>query len=138
LGEYTLGHLKATYAATQKNNHEEQLRQEVTVMVSDPSHHPSVFDEDVRLALQIATAYRCEVQADTLMQAGRTGEAVQQIDTASLRLQNAGDSDLAAMARQMARKLSTDNNLGSVPDLLKVRYDTKNLGLFHRLRRRHW
>jgi Ca-activated chloride channel homolog len=138
LGEYTLGQLKATYAATQKNNHEEQVRQEVSVMVADPGHHASVFDEDVRLALQIATAYRCQVQADTLMQAGRTGEAAQQIDTASLRLQNAGDPDLAAMVRQMARKLSTDHNLGSVDDLLKVRYDTKNLGLFHRLRRRQW
>jgi Ca-activated chloride channel homolog len=138
LGEYTLGQLKATYAATQKNNHEEQVRQEVAVMVANSGHHPSVFDEDVRLALQIATAYRCEVQADTLLQAGRTGEAVQQIDTASLRLQNAGDPDLAAMARQMARKLSTDKDLGSVDDLLKVRYNTKNLGLFHRLRRRQW
>jgi hypothetical protein len=138
LGEYTLGQLTATYAATQHNNRQEQVRHELTVMVADSSHHPSVFDEDVRLALQIATAYRCEVQADTLMQAGRTGEAVQQIDTASLRLQHAGDPDLAAMARQMARKLSTSNGPDSVDDLLKVRYDTKNLGLFHRLRRRHW
>jgi Ca-activated chloride channel homolog len=138
MGEYTLGQLKATYAATQKNNHEEQVRQDVSVMVADPGHRASAFDEDVRLALQIATAYRCQVQADTLMQAGRTGEAIQQINTASLRLKNAGDADLAAMARQMARKLSTGNNLGSVDDLLKVRYDTKNLGLFHRLRRRQW
>jgi Ca-activated chloride channel homolog len=138
LGEYTLGQLKASYAATQKNKHEEQLRQEVTVMVANRGNHPSAFDEDVRLALQIATAYRCEVQADTLMQAGRTSEAVQQIDTASLRLQNAGDPDLAAMAREMARKLSTSKDLGSMENLLKVRYNTKNLGLFHRLRRRQW
>jgi Ca-activated chloride channel homolog len=138
LGEYGLGHISASYAATQKNNHEEQLRQAVTVMVANSGHRPTAFDEDVRLALQIATAYRCEVQADTLMQAGRTGEAVQQIDTASLRLQNAGDPDLAAMARQMARKLSTSKDLGSVENLLRVRYDTKNLGLFHRLRRRQW
>jgi Ca-activated chloride channel homolog len=138
LGEYPLGHLKATYAATQKNNHEEQVQQELSVMVANRGNNPAVFDEDVRLALQIATAYRCEVQADTLMEAGRTGEAVQQIDTASLRLQNAGEPDLAAMARQMARKLSSSKGRDSVDDLLKVRYDTKNLGLFHRLRRRHW
>jgi uncharacterized protein YegL len=138
LGEYTLGVLKATYAATQNNNRQEQLRQEITVMVGNAGQHPGVFDEDVRLALQIATAYRCEVQADTLMQEGRTGEAIQQIDTASLRLQNAGEPDLALAARQMARKLSTSRDHDSVPDLLKVRYDTKNLGLFHRLRRRQW
>jgi Ca-activated chloride channel family protein len=138
LGEYPLGQIRATYAATQNNNHQEQVRQEVMVMVADSGGHASSFDEDVRLALQIATAYRCEVQADSLIQAGRTGEAVQQIDTASLRLQHAGDADLAAKARQMARKLSTSPDLGGVDELLKVRYDTKNLGLFHRLRRRQW
>ncbi len=137
-GEHSLGRLRANYAATQNNNRTEQLREDVTITVIEPSQAPVPFDADVRLALQIATAYRCEVQADSLMQAGKTGEAVQQIDTASLRLQNAGELDLAAKARQMAHKLSRSAGADGVDGLLQVRYDTKNLGLFHRLRRRRW
>jgi len=134
-GEHSLGYLRATYAATQHNQQVEQLRQEATVVVADTSRAPIPFDEDVRLALQIATAYRCQVQADSLMQAGKTGEALQQIDTASLRLQHAGDSDLAVKAKRMAARLIDSARASGVDDMLQVRYDTKNLGLFHRLRR---
>ncbi|MGO8951471.1 MAG: DnaJ domain-containing protein [Ktedonobacterales bacterium] len=137
LGELPLGQLRASYTATQNNSRLEQLYQEVTVTVADSSTATIPFDPDVRLALQIVTAYRCEVQADSLLQAGKTGEAVQRIGTAGLRLQHAGESDLAAKAKQMARKLS-GSTVSEVDELLQVRYDTKNLGLFHRLRHRHW
>jgi hypothetical protein len=71
------------------------------------------------------------------MHEGNTEEALSQLATASLRLQNAGDADLAIKAQQMAQKLATGSGQDGVDDMLQVRYQTKNLGLFHRLRQRH-
>jgi Ca-activated chloride channel homolog len=136
-GEYTLGEVSATYAATQRNNQVEQLQREVTVHVSDTLSAGAPVESDVKLALQLATAYRCQVQADTLMHDGNTEEALSQLATASLRLQNAGDADLAVKAQQMAQKLAAGSGRGGVDDMLQVRYQTKNLGLFHRLRQHH-
>jgi hypothetical protein len=135
-GEYTLGEVSVIYAATQHNNQMEQLQREVTVNVSDTHSAGAPIESDVKLALQLATAYRCQVQADSLMHDGNTEEALSQLTTASLRLQNAGDADLAIKAQQTAQKLATGSGQGGVDDMLQVRYQTKNLGLFHRLRLR--
>ncbi len=134
LGEYALGEVSATYASTQHNNQMEQLQREVTVNVSETPSAGASIEKDVKLALQLATAYRCQVQADSLMHDGNTEEALSQLATAGLRLQNAGDTDLAARAQQTAQKLATGIGQGGVDDMLQVRYQTKNLGLFHRLR----
>jgi len=135
-GEYTLGEVSVTYAATQHNNQMEQIQREVSVNVSGTNSSGAPVESDVKLALQLATAYRCQVQADSLMHDGNTEEALSQLTTASLRLQNAGDADLAIKAQQTAQKLATGSGQGGVDDMLQVRYQTKNLGLFHRLRRR--
>ena len=137
VGEHMLGELRATYLATQRRNQLEEVRAETGVVVVERSAPAAPFDPDVRLALQLATAYRCQVQADTLIHAGKTGEALSQLETASLRLAHAGDSDLAAKARQTAQKLAQSTDLDGVDDMLQVRYETKNIGLFHRLRQSH-
>jgi Ca-activated chloride channel family protein len=137
VGEHALGELRATYLATQRRNQPEQVRTETGMFVVEKSAAATPFEPDVRLALQLATAYRCQVQADTLIQAGKTGEALSQLQTASLRLAHAGDSDLAAKARHTAEKLAQSSDLEGVDDMLQVRYETKNLGLFHRLRQSH-
>jgi Ca-activated chloride channel family protein len=134
VGEYTLGEVSAAYAATQHNNQMEQLRREVTVHAAETPSAGAPIESDVKLALQLATAYRCQVHADSLIHDGNTEEALSQLATASLRLQNAGDADLAIKAQQTAQKLATGTDQGGVDDMLQVRYQTKNLGLFHRLR----
>jgi hypothetical protein len=134
VGEQVLGELRATYLATQHRNQPEEVRAETTLVVVEKNATVTPIDPDVRLALQLATAYRCQVQADTLIRAGKTGEALSQLETASLRLAHAGDSDLAAKARQTAQKIAQSSDLEGVSDMLQVRYETKNLGLFHLLR----
>ncbi len=139
-GAYQVGRLHATYISTQHNHQVERLGQEIAIPVNTGGA-TEPFNDDVRLALQIVTAYRCQAQADTLAQTGKPAEAQAQLDTAALRLRNAGSPDLAAQAQQAAQTLSgalakndMQNDMQVVEEMLRVRYGTKNLGLFHRLR----
>jgi hypothetical protein len=91
--------------------------------------------DDVRLALELITAYRLQTQADALKASGQSGEASTRMSTAALRLQTAGYGELAEQAKRAAHALTGASDAG-IAETLRVKYGTKNLGIFHRLRRR--
>jgi hypothetical protein len=90
---------------------------------------------DVKLALELITAYRLQTQADSLKEAGQAEEAAKRMNTAALRLHAAGSHDLAEEALRASQALTGAPGQG-VTETLRVKYGTKNLGIFHRLRRR--
>jgi hypothetical protein len=91
-------------------------------------------EADVRLALELITAYRLQAQADTLRLKGDHRAAAERMNTAALRLRAAGSGSLAAQADAAARALQADTEQ-SVTQTLRVKYETKNRGIFHSLRR---
>ena len=131
---FDLGKLSAAYwAPRQGGGAMERLEQQITLPVN-PTMQQAPINKDVRLALELITAYRLQSQADKLKTAGQVAEAAKRMDTAALRLQAAGSAELADQARQAAKALTGAANEG-VTETLRVKYGTKNLGIFHRLRR---
>lgn len=130
-----LGKLSAVYwAPRQSGGQLERLEQQITLPVN-PTMQQAPIETDVRLALELITAYRLQAQADKLKATGQVAEAAKRMDTAALRLRTAGSEELAQQAQQAARALTGTANEG-VTETLRVKYGTKNLGIFHRLRRR--
>ena len=134
-GAFHLGKLTASYwAPRQGGGQMERIETPIKLPVNPTMQHAPI-EKDVRLALELITAYRLQAQADKLKTAGQVQEAAQRMDTAALRLQGAGSAELAEKARQAAKALTGAANEG-VTETLRVKYGTKNLGIFHRLRRR--
>ncbi len=135
-GAYDMGRLSATYwAPRQGGGQMERIEHVVALPVNATSQHAPV-EPDVRLALELVTAYRLQAQADSLKAAGKVHEAAQRLNTAAIRLQSAGSASLADEARRAAQALGPDPEQG-VTETLRARYGTKNLGMFHRLRQHH-
>lgn len=142
-GVYTLGTLSATYwAPRQGGGRWEQLSRVVTLAANTTGRHHEVA-ADVRLALELITAFRLQTNADRLVSAGAAAEAITQLNTSALRLRAAGDKDMADEAKRAADSLSGALSSGRGDAMgpgrtatLRVKYDTKNLSLFHRLRRK--
>jgi len=142
-GIYTLGTLNVTYwAPRQGGGRWEQIERVVTLPANTTGRHSEVAS-DVRLALELITAFRLQTNADRLVTAGAAAEAVTQLNTSALRLRAAGDKEMAEKTKRAADSLSGALSSGYADSLmpgrsatLRVKYDTKNLSLFHRLRRK--
>ncbi len=89
---------------------------------------------DVRLALELLTAYRLQARADRLVASGDVEEACAALDTSALRLASAGDANLAEEARQASSALSRGLTRAVVMTL-RARYSVRNQSPFHHLRR---
>jgi Ca-activated chloride channel family protein len=134
-GVYALGKLHASYWAPRIGGaHQEHLELAVQVPVNARGEQSPIVP-DVRLALELITAYRLQAQADTLKAAGQADEAAKRMNTAALRLRSAGSEDLAHEALAASQALSGAGGQG-ITETLRAKYGTKNLGVFHRLRRR--
>jgi Ca-activated chloride channel homolog len=135
-GAYDFGRLSAVYwAPRQGGGQMERLSHQLFLPVNTTDQHAPIA-ADVRLALELITAYRLQTQADRLKTAGQIEDAVKRMRTAELRLQHAGSGELADKARQAARALAGVGDAG-ITETLRAKYDTKNHGgIFHRLRRR--
>jgi Ca-activated chloride channel family protein len=128
---YDLGRLSASYwAPRQGGGQTEHLEAEITVPVNLSGQHAPM-STDVRLALELITAYRLQTQADRLKASGQAAEAARRMSTAALRLQAAGSGQLAREAHRAAQALMGAGDQG-VTETLRVKYGTKSL--FHRLR----
>ncbi len=142
-GRYTLGALSATYwAPRQGGGRWEQIERVVTLPENTTGRHVEVAS-DVRLALELITAFRLQTNADRLVTAGAAAEAITQLNTSALRLRAAGDKEMADEAKRAADSLHSALSSGRLDSMgtgrtatLRVKYDTKNLSLFHRLRRK--
>ncbi len=133
-GVFELGRLSASYwAPRQGGAHQEHLDLRVQVPVNVRGEQ-SPIAPDVKLALELITAYRLQAQADSLKEAGQAAEAAKRMNTSALRLQSAGSNDLADEALRASQALTGAPGQG-VTETLRVKYGTKNLGIFHRLRR---
>jgi Ca-activated chloride channel homolog len=134
-GVFELGRLSASYWAPRHGGaHQEHLELAVQVPMNARGEQ-SPIAPDVRLALELITAYRLQAQADSLKEAGKGAEAAKRMNTAALRLQAAGSDELAHEAMQASRALSGAPGQG-ITETLRVKYGTKKLGIFHRLRSR--
>src|SRR5579872_4676367 len=136
-GTYDFGRLSASYwAPRQGGGQMERLAHQVQLPVNATGEQAPIVS-DVRLALELITAYRLQTQADQLKTAGQIHEAVKLMRTAELRLQHAGSGELATKARQAAQALGGAGDAG-ITETLRAKYDTKNHGggIFHRLRRK--
>ncbi|HLZ20935.1 MAG TPA: DnaJ domain-containing protein [Ktedonobacterales bacterium] len=135
-GAYDFGRLTAAYWAPRHGGGQmERLAHHLQIPVN-MSGQPAPFAPDVRLALELITAYRLQTQADQFKTVGKVDEAVKRMRTAELRLQNVGSGNLASKAREAAQALSGAGDAG-ITETLRAKYDTKNHGgIFHRLRRR--
>lgn len=150
-GMYDLGRLTSAYwAPRQSGGQMERLEHFIQVPVN-MTGQPAPTAPDVRLALELMTAYRLQAEADQLGEAGLIEEAVKRMRTAELRLQSAGSGDLATQARLAAQALTAASSTikaqkvahtrtaasdMAVTQTLRSKYLTKNHGgLFHRLRR---
>ena len=134
-GGYELGRINATYWSPRTSGGQmERLDYAIALPVNAAGQQMPIA-EDVRLALELVTAYRLQTQADALKAAGQSGEASTRMSTAALRLQTAGYGELAEQAKQAAQALTGPSDAG-IAETLRVKYGTKNLGIFHRLRRR--
>ncbi|MGH2515052.1 MAG: vWA domain-containing protein, partial [Ktedonobacterales bacterium] len=135
-GAYDFGRISASYwSPRQGGGQMERLEHHLHLPVNTTGQHAPI-EQDVRLALELITAYRLQTQADHLKTAGQVDEAVKRMRTAELRLQSAGSDDLASKARHAAQALGGAGDLG-ITETLRAKYDTKNHGgIFHRLRRK--
>ncbi|HEX8036800.1 MAG TPA: DnaJ domain-containing protein [Ktedonobacterales bacterium] len=134
-GVYNLGRINATYWTPRSGGGQmERLDYAIALPINATGQQMPIAD-DVRLALELVTAYRLQAQADALKASGHSGEASTRMSTAALRLQAAGYGELAEQAKQAAQALTGAPDAG-IAETLRVKYGTKNLGIFHRLRRR--
>jgi hypothetical protein len=133
-GMYDLGRLCATYWAPRHGGGQMQRLEQAITLPMQMNGQVAHIERDVRLALELITAYRLQAEADTLKAAGRTGDAAERMATAAQRLREAGSNDLARDAHRAAEALTGQHDDG-VTETLRVKYGTKNLGMFQRLRR---
>ncbi len=92
-------------------------------------------DPEARLALELLTAHRLQAQADQLATAGATAKAATALNTAALRLREAGAERRADETQQAASSLLTAPGVG-LTATLRVKYAVRNQSAFHHLRRR--
>lgn len=129
---FLLGRLTARYAARPVGH----VVETAASVPLNSTLEDAPIEPDVRLALELITAYRLQTQADTLRLQGLHGEAAERMRTASLRLRSAGSEELAAQAEEAARSLLT-GDVQSATETLRAKYGTKNREVFQRLRRLH-
>ncbi len=132
---YALGTLRGTYwSPGQGTGHWDSVEVDAVVpatVVKDaaPLH------QDVRLALELVTAFRLQTRADSFAQNGQVTEAAARLHTSALRLRAAGDEEHASQALHAAQQVSSALEEGK-STTLRVKYEVKNLSMFHRLRRK--
>lgn len=90
-------------------------------------------EPEVRLALELLTAYRLHARADQLASAGSPKEAAAALTTSALRLRAAGDARRADDAQQAASSLLAAQDDGPTA-ALRAKYAVRNASQFHYLR----
>ncbi|MEO7003349.1 MAG: DnaJ domain-containing protein [Ktedonobacterales bacterium] len=131
---HQLGEVTAHYwAARQHGAQWERLHERLCLPVTHDGR-PLAVATDVRLALELITAYQLQTGADGLAATGRPREAARRLATSALRLRSAGAEQLADQADHAAQEVATASEAGRTA-ALSVKYSTKNLSLFHKLRR---
>jgi Ca-activated chloride channel family protein len=133
---YLLGRLSATYLAPRVQGAHQERLETLAQVTLNTENKPAPIAPDVKLALELITAYRLQAQADQLKADGNTEEAAKRMNTAALRLKMAGSDALAAEATKAAQALAAATPEQGVTETLRAKYGTKNLGIFHRLRQR--
>jgi len=135
-GAYTLGRLSATYwSPRQAGGRRERLEREITLPVNTTGQHGEPAS-DVRLALELITAFRLQTVADEQAASGNAAEAITHLNTSALRLRSAGEHEMADATERAAQTLMSGAFDRGRSATLRVKYDTKNLSLYHRLRRK--
>lgn len=136
-GMFEIGRLQATYSAPRVGGAKMERLEQVVQVPQNSARQVAPIEPDVRLALELITAYRLQTQADSYKSQGKVADAARVMTTSALRLQHAGDEMLAAQAQRAAQALG-GNADQSVEETLRAKYKTKNeAGLFNRLRHRH-
>lgn len=131
---FDLGRIVARYWAPRLGGGEWQSLEQVLSLPVNMSGQHAPIQKEVRLALELITAYRLHTQADTLKANGQAEEAAKRMNTAALRLRSAGSNELADQAESAARLLADGAGKQAITETLRVKYGTKNMGVFHRLR----
>jgi Ca-activated chloride channel family protein len=132
---YLLGRLSATYLAPRVQGAHQERLETLAQVTLNMENKPAPFAPDVKLALELITAYRLQTQADKLKASGNAEEAAKRMNTAALRLKMAGSDALAAEATLAAQALAGAAPEQGVTETLRVKYGTKSI--FHRLRQRN-
>jgi len=131
---FALGEVTAHYwAARQHGAQWERLHERISLPLNADGRLLPVA-QDVRLALELITAYQLQTGADGLAATGRPHEAARRLTTSALRLRSAGAAQLAGDVERAAQEVATASPAGRTATL-SVKYRTKNLSLFHQLRR---
>ena len=133
---YLIGRISATYLAPRvAGSQQERLETLAQVPLNLGVDHAPIAP-DVRLALALIQAYGQLSLADQLIKEGKPQEASRRVSTAALRLRMVGSDSLADEALKAAEALAGSLPEQGVTETLRAKYGTKNLGIFHRLRRR--
>ena len=137
-GQYTLARFSAAYWAPRQAQGEWEHLELVARLPVNTSGQRSPFHRDVRLALELITAYRLQARADYLVEAGQPSDAARHLTTSALRLHEAGEVGLAGEAQRAAKILSGPSGEEALAHgktaALRLKYEIKNLSTFHRLR----
>lgn len=132
-GYVTLGTLYGEYwTSAQPRQHLEQMESAVRIPLCDEDERGSLHP-DVRLAIELMTAFRLQSRADLLVSTGQVTEAAARLHTSALRLRAAGAEEHASRAMEAALQVSAAQKEGTTT-ALRVKYDVKNLSVFHRMR----
>lgn len=133
-GHVNIGTVSADWSHAQEDAHAaSHLSQRAHVPLA-PGDGVAPLAPEVRLALELLTAYRLHVQADQLASAGAAAEAAEALSTSALRLRSAGDIQRADEAQQAATSLLARLSDGPTA-ALRAKYAVRNLSMFHHLRR---
>jgi Ca-activated chloride channel family protein len=134
-GQIELGNIHSAYwALWQDGGRMVRASAPVRATRAAPSVTPHALAPDIRLALELLTAYRLQTRADRLVTSGDVEGAREALETSALRMASAGAANLAEEARQSASALSHGLARAAVATL-RTRYSIRNQSPFHHLRR---
>lgn len=133
-GQANLGEVFADWSLGVESAHFAARLSQRALVAHLPIEGAAPLEPEVRLALELLTAYRLHAQADQLASSGATTEAATALTTSALRLRAAGDGRLADEAQRAAASLMTSLGEG-LTATLRAKYAIRNLSVFHQLRR---
>lgn len=132
--QFTLGDVFADWSLSAESAHFAARLSQRALAAHLPIDGAAPLEPEMRLALELLTAYRLHAQADQLASSGAPAEAATALTTSALRLRSAGDGKLADEAQRAAASLLTSLGEG-LTATLRAKYAIRNLSVFHQLRR---